>query len=164
MALDRAAATVEAQPTGDDPLIAKMLQRLQTTCDLWQQRGEEDGRRWAAEHATLDELREMGSGTTTARALYLHATAPESEDEAARTPGVPLPQTFSLGEAIERWVGEDARWADPRAAPPAPGLETPLRTANAERAAAARVEYLAYLEGWLQAVRGMWALAQKVVR
>jgi hypothetical protein len=62
-------------------------------------------------------------------------------------PGVRLSDGFSLTEAIQRWVAEDA-----------PGDDY-----GARRAAAARVEYRVYLEGWRDAVREMWVIAQRAL-
>jgi hypothetical protein len=166
VALDRAARTMEAQPGGDDPLVAQMLQRLQTAHETWRRRGSEDGRRWAAERATLDDLLTMARARV--EVLYRSVIDPPEPGEDAPTPGKALPDSFSLARAIGRWVDEDLKGAgDPR--PPQPAAGLPERRAeyaedDARRAAEERVEYSAYLEGWTGAVAEMWEIAQNAVR
>jgi len=165
MALDRAVAVAEAQPAGGDPLVAQMLERLQTAKDLWHGRGVEDGRQWAALRGTLDELQAMAG--TTAHQLYERieyeeesGDNDEGDEEGGGPPGTPLPATFSLAEAVERWVGEDT---GELTAADASGTAAAVAYRIRE-AARKRVEYRAYLEGWLSGVNMMVAALRKGLR
>ena len=55
-ALDRELTMLEAQAGMIDPKIQEAVARLQSTSDRWYQRGQQDGRVWALEKATRDDL------------------------------------------------------------------------------------------------------------
>jgi hypothetical protein len=162
VALDRAAAELEAQPAGGDPLVAQMLGRLRTAHDVWRRRGGDDGRRWAAERATLDDLETMAAARV--GPLYRNNVShPPEPGEDTPALGTVLPDSFDLNKAIGRWVDEDLE-GDPRLQQPPTGLRETATEPGARRQAEERVEYRAYLEGWTASVQAMWKAASTVLR
>src|SRR6266487_1076871 len=57
-ALERELDMIETKPAATDPDIQKVIQRLQSTADKWRDRGRHDGRKWAIDQATREDLQE----------------------------------------------------------------------------------------------------------
>jgi hypothetical protein len=179
LALEKEVTMLEGQPNITDPRIARLLQRLQSTRERWHQRGYEDGLQWAVELATRDELQSVAThlaeqdGQQLA-ALFqmqgnLHFTTSHSPSPAPHThpplppapgmspmpsvsefgfhhhhAGIPFPgfpQSFHPAERIRHWEDQDREMSG-----------------QAPQGEAARIEVdeTAYLEGWRDAVKGIW--------
>src|SRR5687768_3517996 len=61
VALEKELDTLEARPAIADPEIEQLIQRLQSTKERWYQRGQQDGRRWAVDTASRQELASVGT-------------------------------------------------------------------------------------------------------
>src|ERR1700716_3496845 len=83
-ALEAELDTIETRPEATDPDIQRAIDRLQSAADRWRDRGRRDGRRWAIEEGTGDELRQL-----------------ESDQSAV------WPKTFNHDAAIEEWIKRD---------------------------------------------------------
>ena len=126
-ALEKELDMIEMQPRPADPDVERLLRRLLSGQERWYRRGREDGRAWAVEKATRMEIWRIGANMKQVRAEQLVL--------AARQPMVPkpfptaFPRSFPLDDALKRWQEQDA---------------------------AADVDEVAYMQGWLDAVRELW--------
>jgi hypothetical protein len=127
-ALEKEIAMLEATPVEADPEVQRLLRRLQTVKERWYDRGRKDGRRWALDVATREELKWAGQevakqdGATIAglahdrlrvvrgpqRQLIPHPSPQSSAMKAVRE----FPRSFSVEVSLDRWLAED----DPSAA------------------------------------------------
>jgi hypothetical protein len=152
VALDAELDMIETRPETTDPDIQRAIDRLQSAADRWRDRGRRDGRRWAIDEATGDELRELDSD---------HSTT--------------WPKTFNRDSAIEEWTKRDTevemkRWDEDHLYPDAAEngdmgatIAQAARLADrfhAQRATRKRVEEKvdrgSYASGWFAAVRDVW--------
>jgi hypothetical protein len=178
-ALEKEVTMLEGQPNITDPRIARLLQRLQNTRERWHQRGSEDGLQWAVELATRDELQSVATHLaeqdgqqlaalfqmqgnlqfTTSHAPspapHMHPPMPSAPRMSPMPPapefgfryhhaGIPFPgfpQSFHPAERIRHWEDQDREMSG-----------------QAPQGEAARIEVdeTAYLEGWRDAVKGIW--------
>lgn len=89
-------------PLGD-PEISQLIQRLQGVRDRWYQRGRDDAKQWAVQHATRDELwrvvdeykRESGGEMAVAILHHEHGPRPW------------FPQSANLKGRIADWIRHD---------------------------------------------------------
>jgi hypothetical protein len=151
-ALEAELDTIETRPETLDPDIQKAIDRLQSAADRWRDRGRRDGRRWAIEEATGDQLRELDGD---------HSTA--------------WPKTFNREAAIEEWIKRDTeaemkRWDEGHLYSDVAengdigaNIAQAARLADrfhAQRATRKRVEEKvdrgSYCDGWFVAVRAVW--------
>lgn len=151
-ALEAELDTIEMRPETSDPDIQRAIDRLQSAADRWRDRGRRDGRRWAIEEGTGDELRML-----------------DGEN------GVAWPKTFNRDAAIEEWIKRDTevemkRWDEDHLYPDVADngdLGTSIAQAarladrfHAQRATRKRVEEKvdrgSYTSGWFAAVREVW--------
>jgi hypothetical protein len=151
-ALERELDMIETRPESIDPDIQRAIDRLQSAADRWSDRGRRDGRGWAIDEATRDELSELVSN---------HSSA--------------WPKTFNRDSAIEEWIKRDTesemqRWDENHLYPEAAdtgdmgaAISQAARLADrfhAQRATRKRVEEKvdrgSYSDGWFAAVREVW--------
>src|SRR5438552_915504 len=101
-ALEKELDMIETRPRPSDPDVERLLQRLLSSQERWYQRGRDDGRRWAIESATRQELWMVGT--------QLMKVPVEQLAMVARLPktGSPFPQSFSLDEGLRLWQEQDA--------------------------------------------------------
>ena len=151
-AIERELDMIEVRPEATDPDIQRAIDRLQSAADRWRDRGRRDGRCWAIEEATRDELRELdGNGN------------------------MAWPKTFNRDSAINEWIKLDTeaemkRWDEGHlytdGADNGDNAGTVAQAArladrfHAQRATRKRVEEKAdrgsYSAGWFAAVRDVW--------
>jgi hypothetical protein len=158
MAIEKELDTIESRPAAADPDIQKLIGRLQSTADRWRERGKRDGRSWAIDRATRDELR-----SATARTFSLNS--------------LEWPESFKVDDAISTWVKQDTAAAmeawdrdhpeesqDDEAAAKKAELkrrqsrilaETEIRNTARDTA-----DHGAYARGWFEAVGEVWELVQ----
>ncbi len=161
-ALEKEVTMLEGQPPITDPRIARLLQRLQSARERWHQRGYEDGIGWAVDLATRDELQSVAihlaeqDGRQLAEFFQMRAVRMSGRTAPAMPPasqgvfyhhhrvGIPFPgfpNSFHPAERLQYWQDQDRE-----------------RSAEAPQGEAARIEVdeTAYLEGWRDAVKGIW--------
>lgn len=199
VALEKELDTLEARPAIADPEIEQLIQRLQSTKERWYQRGQQDGRRWAVDTASRQELASAGTNlgeaegaelARLARGFNLPLPPPGAEPHVVSLPhpGMPVPggphmvykqmaargrpalardfiftkavtppsgvapfaafpQSFSVDQSLERWQKEDG-----------------TAPAEGRAEAAGTVDDAAYLEGWRDAVVGIWRAVAPALR
>jgi hypothetical protein len=181
-ALEKEIAMLEATPVGADPEVQRVLRRLQTVKERWYDRGRKDGRRWAVDVATREELKWAGQvvaeqdGATIAGLAHdrlrvipgpegefvPHPSPHSSAMKAVRE----FPRSFPVEASLDRWLAED----DPSAAgEPALPAEAGAQEAGAHgegpregaaertgRADAGAIDEPAYWSGWRDAAREIW--------
>jgi hypothetical protein len=179
-ALEKEVTMLEGQPTITDPRIARLLQRLQSMRERWYQRGYDDAIQWAVELATREELQSVAihlaaqDGQQLAMlfrkrhfhqqditlsvpphpqapplppSMVQHAAPlpplpPASQIMFYHQPGVPfpgLPESFHPAERLQYWENQD-------------------REMSGQQGETMRIEVdeAAYLEGWRDAIKGIW--------
>jgi hypothetical protein len=179
-ALEKEVTMLEGQPNITDPRIARLLQRLQSMRERWYQRGYDDGIQWAVELATREELQSVATHLAAQDGQQLaalfrkrhfhqqditlsvppppqapplhppmvqHAAPrpplpPASQIMFYHQPGVPfpgLPESFHLAEHLQYWETQD-------------------REMSGQQGETMRIEVdeAAYLEGWRDAIQGIW--------
>jgi len=168
-ALEKEVAMLEATPVGADADVQSMLRRLQTAKERWHQRGREDGRRWAVDAATRDQLRWVGEfladkdGATIAalahdRMRVNQAAGPQlvphpsPRSDAFKAVRV-FPKSFPVEASLNQWKAEDERAAEDRDVEEAP--ESGPTERNGAQGARG-IDEPAYWTGWRDAVREMW--------
>jgi hypothetical protein len=180
-ALEKEIAMLEVTPVEADPDVQRVLRRLQSVKERWYDRGRKDGRRWAIEVATRQELKWAGhdvakqDGAALAglahdrlrvirgpqRELVAHPSPQSEAMHAVRD----FPPSFPVEASLERWMEEDERAAGGEsAAPPAPAeaQDDGRQGGAAERAERAgqpdarQIDEPAYWSGWRDAAREIW--------
>jgi hypothetical protein len=178
-ALEKEVTMLEGQPNITDPRIARLVQRLQSMRERWYQRGYDDGIQWAVELATREELQSVAThlaaqdGQQLAvlflnrhfhqqditlpvppqppappphppmlHAVPLPAMPPASQIMFYHQAGVPFPgfpESFHPAERLQYWENQD-------------------REMSGQQGEALRIEVdeAAYLEGWRDAIKGIW--------
>jgi hypothetical protein len=179
-ALEKEVTMLEGQPNITDPRIARLLQRLQSMRERWYQRGYDDGIQWAVELATREELQSVATHLAAQDGQQLavlfrkrhfhqqdftlsvppppqapplhppivqHAeprppVPPASQIMFYHQPGVPfpaLPESFHPAERLQYWETQD-------------------REMSGQQGETMRIEVdeAAYLEGWRDAIKGIW--------
>jgi hypothetical protein len=163
---------LEATPLGTDADVQRLLRRLQTVKERWYDRGRKDGRGWALDVATREELKWAGQevagqdGATIAglahdrlrvirgqrRELVPYPSPHAEASNAVRD----FPRTFPVEASLERWHAEDERAAAAEAGA-APDDGPPGGAAERAAPPAARaVDEPAYWSGWRDAAREIW--------
>ena len=162
---------LEATPVEADPEVQRVLRRLQTVKERWYDRGREDGRRWAVEVATRDELKWVGEnaagqdGATIAglahdRLRFIpglgggfvqHPSPRSREMNAARE----FPESFPVEASLSGWLAEDERAAAYEAVEAQADAKAP-KPATAERKKAREIDEPAYWTGWRDAAAEIW--------
>lgn len=185
LALEKEVTMLEGQPNITDPRMARLLQRLQSTRERWHQRGYDDGFQWAVELATRDELQSVANylaeqdGQQLA-ALFqmqgkLHFTTSHSQSPAPHLHPPMSPAPASLGAVIHPPMPPVAQpvFYHQHGGIPFPGFPESFHPAERIRhwedqdremsgqvpqgeAARIEVDETAYLEGWRDAVKGIW--------
>ena len=170
-ALEREVAMLEATPTGTDPDVQRLLRRLQTVKERWYDRGRQDGRRWAIDVATREELKWVGEdvagqdGATIAglahdrlrvslghgRRILPHPSPESFAHNAVRV----FPKSFPVEASLQRWQAEDERATADEPAPAQAEADGPQRGA-AERGNSREIDEPAYWSGWRDAARDIW--------
>lgn len=151
-ALEREIDMIETKPAVADPAVQRAIQRLQTTADKWRVRGAKDGREWALNAATREEL---------------IAATHRLDDPNDFT----FPDSYSSYSRIRGWVSSDveadlALWdidnpehtnADAKTVAQRKGSR-----ARAEMELRQKIDVSvdndAYAKGWDSAVREVWEL------
>lgn len=156
-ALEKELDMIEGRPALADPDVERLLSRLQGTRERWYGRGREDGKRWAVETATreqlwhaVDEL-EGESGEELAGALRRHRR------EIQRIFG-----SYDFVEALEKWsrvdLGEQAERDESWTA--APGEDDEREDEDEDkrpaRAIHPEVDLASYMEGWRDVLQEIW--------
>ncbi len=165
-ALEKELSMIEARPSIADPKIAQLVERLKGTTQRWYDRGHEDGTCWGTEKAKRSELEDAAYACRSydgreLRSAYFelpeHATGEEGE-EAADTTHVPaLPGIRDLREQEEVWVLRDI------------GLDKEPSWGEGEarkrfNTAYDAIDDAAYLEGWRDALVGLWDAVAPALR
>ncbi|HET6316492.1 MAG TPA: hypothetical protein VFG86_08540 [Chloroflexota bacterium] len=168
-ALEKELDMIEGRSSLADPEIERLLNRLQGTRERWYGRGREDGKRWAVETATreqlwhaVDEL-EGESGEELASALRRH------RHEIRRIFG-----SYDFTAALEKWsrtdqgdqgdqAARDESWsASQDEADEDEDDDEDERTARAIRP---DVDLASYMEGWRDVLQEIWkAVAPRLRR
>jgi hypothetical protein len=178
-ALEKEVTMLEGQPNITDPRIARLVQRLQSMRERWYQRGYDDGIQWAVELATREELQSVATHLAAqdgqqlaalfrkrhfhqqdiplpvpphpqapplhppmVHAVPLPPLPPASQLMFYHQAGVPfpgLPESFQPAERLQYWENQD-------------------REMSGQQGEAMRIEVdeAAYLEGWRDAIKGIW--------
>jgi hypothetical protein len=163
-ALERELDRLEGRPGPDDPEAARLLARLLGTRERWYRRGRGDGRRWALETATREELWQVAGQLGELRAEELaqlaRGKAPPVKVALER---VAFPRSFDPVAAAQAWAagaaGEPETPARPGDAPPEPAAAAPPPEPAAAAPPAgqdAAPDLASYLEGWRDAAAGLW--------
>lgn len=182
IALEKEVTMLEGQPNITDPRIARLVQRLQSTRERWYQRGYDDGIQWAVELATREELQSVATHLAAQdgrqlATLFLHRHSHQQDITLLVPPdpqapplyppvahavslqpmlpapqivshhhhhlaGVPFlgfPESFHPAERLQYWENQD-------------------REMSGQQSEATRIEVdgAAYLEGWRDAIKGIW--------
>jgi len=139
-ALERELAVLEARPASTSPDVGHMIDRIRTTAERWRWRGLQDGREWATQVASREELRTEAESTANRR----------SSDAGHRAFG--WPSSFNYQKKMLEWSMVDA--GIPSDAPI-------LQSGQVEQRDRARREAdeAAYAQGWGTAVTELWELA-----
>jgi hypothetical protein len=165
-ALEKEIAMLEATPVGADPEVQRLLRRLQTVKERWYDRGRRDGRQWAIDLATREQLRWFADylakldGATIGALAHDHLRVnlgpprqivrhPSPHSSATRAVRV-FPKSFPVEASLQRWKAEDER-----AAAEEPTADRPQPVA-AERGKAREIDEPAYWSGWRDAAREIW--------
>jgi ribosome modulation factor len=181
-ALEKEVIMLEGHPPISDPRIARLLQRLQSARERWHQHGYEDGIGWAVDLATRDELQNIATyladldGRQLAEFFQLRDKLAEALPSAPQP--TPLPSFPFQVPDVPRMSGtrpdsKGVGFLSHRAGPPIPIF--PLSFHPTERlqywqeqdressteappgeAGRPEVDESAYLEGWRDAVNGIW--------
>jgi hypothetical protein len=156
-ALEKELDMIEGRAAVADPEIAQLVQRLQTARERWYKRGREDGKRWAVQAASREELyraKDHMEGEEGAElADYLRR---RSERLRALLGG------YDFEAAINRWVHEDKGGVAFRLARDEDDEEVPLRRADQE--ARPEVDAAGYMEGWRDVLGEIWEVVSAALR
>ncbi len=131
---------LEGTLTTTDPKLQRLvtrLQRVQSRRERWDERGREDGEIWAIEVASQEELRE-------AHEEWENYGEWEEDWDQADEGNLPVvPVSFDLGEALKKWLAEDAE--------------------EGQGSGLSIGDKLAYLAGWFDVVGHLWVAAALAV-
>lgn len=169
-ALEKEIAMLEVTPVEADPDVQRLLRRLQTVKERWYDRGQQDGRRWAIDVATREELKWVGEdvagqdGATIAGLAHDRLRVnlgqgqrivPHPSPQSVATSAVSVfPASFPVEASLKRWMAEDERTvAEPAAADDA---ADGAQRGAAERGNARALDESAYWSGWRDAARDIW--------
>ena len=162
-ALEKELDMIEGRPSLADPDIEQLVQRLQGTRERWYERGREDGKRWAVQTATREQLwhaadeLEGESGEELAHTLREHFR---------RIREVFGPYDFAA--ALEKWTrtdladsGDDAalHWVAP--SDDGDDEDEDERTGLAIHPNA---DLASYMEGWRDIVQEIWKVVAARLR
>jgi hypothetical protein len=179
-ALEKEVTMLEGKPNITDPRIVRLVQRLQSMRERWYQRGYDDGIQRAVELATRQELQSVATHLAAQDgqqlAVFFHKRhfhqqditlsvpplpqapplhppmvqhaeplpplPPASQIVFYHQPGVPfpgLPESFHPAERLQYWENQD-------------------RDTSEQQGETMRIEVdeAAYLEGWRDAIKGIW--------
>src|SRR2546426_2385373 len=141
IALEKELAMLEGTLTTTDPKLQRLvtrLQRVQSRRGRWDERGREDGEIWAIEVASQEELRE-------AHEEWENYGEWEEDWDQADEGNLPVvPASFDLGEALKKWLAEDAE--------------------EGQGSGLSIGDKLAYLAGWFDVVGHLWEKAEPMLR
>ena len=142
-ALEKELDMIEARPAPTDPEVEHLVARLQGLRERWYDRGRQDGKRWAVDSATREDLYRVadmwrGEAAEELAQILLHT------EHGSHGPRPWAPAGVDLAASLQRWLETDG--SDP---PP---------DAGEDRAAFARthVDEAGYLEGWRDVVVEIW--------
>jgi hypothetical protein len=163
-ALEKELDMIEGRAAIADPEIAQLVQRLQTARERWYARGREDGKRWAVQSASRQEL-------------YRAKEHLEGEDGAELAEMLRHRRErlrgifggFDFEAALSRWTREEPGGAEFRIADDGEDI------GDAEEGAALRrpdqpsrtdggVDVAGYLEGWRDVVVEIWQVVAAALR
>jgi hypothetical protein len=183
-ALEKEVTMLDGQPNITDPRIARLVQRLQSVRERWYQRGHDDAIEWAIELATREELQGVATHLAAQDGLqlamlFLHMRSRKQDITMSVPPhppaltvqppmphavpllpvhhqavfphhaGVPFPgfpESFHPDERLQYWENQD-------------------REMSGQESEATRIEVdeSAYLEGWRDAIKGIWQTISPVL-
>lgn len=180
-ALEKEVIMLEGHPPITDPRIARLLQRLQSTRERWHQRGYEDGIQWAVDLASRDELQSVAiylaelDGRQLAEFFQMRGEVGITTHLAPPPPhvAISMQSPMSEGNIASGAVHLLKSAHQHRVGKPFPGFPTSFhpdqrlqywqeqdreRSTEAAQGEAVRIEVdeSAYLEGWRDAVKGIW--------
>jgi hypothetical protein len=142
-ALEKELDMIEAPPSPADPEVERLVQRLQGLRERWYERGRQDGKRWAVDSATREELYR-----------FTDEYGGEAGEELAQTllhrehgPRAWRPAGVDFDASLQRWCETDT--GDLRSDGGAAGD-------RAGEAARTHVDEAGYLEGWRDIVVELW--------
>jgi hypothetical protein len=156
-ALEKELDMIEGRPALADPDIERLLSRLEGTRERWYGRGREDGKRWAVETATREQL--------------WHAV-----DELEGEAGEELAHTvrrrhhlrrvfgdYDFAAALEKWTrldlgdrDESATWTATRDADAEDEEDDEDADTGSRRAIHPAVDLASYMEGWRDMLQEIW--------
>ena len=162
-ALEKELDMLEGSNAVGDPDISQLIQRLQGARDRWYQRGRQDGRRWAVQSASREELWRV-----------MDEYGKEPGEELAVTilhhqfgPGPWFPAGADPKAAINDWVRSDLRASDQE------GEDVPSEGSGSAgtsdisddfRRARADVDEASYMEGWRDQAVEIWKAVSPALR
>jgi len=156
-ALEKELDMIEGRTAVADPEIAQLVQRLQTARERWHKRGREDGKRWAVQTASRQELyraKDHLEGEDGAElAEYLR-----HRHEKLRA----LFGGYDFEAAINRWVREDKSGAEFRIERDEDDEDASFRRADQE--GRPDVDAAGYMEGWRDVIEEIWQVVSAALR
>ncbi len=180
VALEKELDLMEARPAVADQKIARLLERLKGSREVWYQRGHDDGTVWAIEEAGRDQLQAAAHGFRGYNGWELSCAYPETQDgaaaaaEAEETEGTimsMLPGLNDLEDRKKRWVLHDLDLEE---------VPDPYRRSNLNLNSTLRdqlfdgmkrfdrayveADSAAYLEGWRDALVELWEAVAPALR
>jgi len=156
-ALEKELDMIEGRTAVADPEIAQLVQRLQTARERWYKRGREDGKRWAVQIASRQELyrakdyMEGEDGAELAEAL-------RDRHERLRT----ILGGYDFEAAINRWVQEDKTGVEFRLERDDHDEDESFQ--RADREARPDVDAAGYMEGWRDVIDEIWQVVSAALR
>ena len=169
-ALEKELDMIEGRPSLADPDIEKLVQRLQGTRERWYERGRDDGKRWAVQTATREELwhaadeLEGEEGEELAHALREHYRQIRRIFGAHDFVGelekwLRTDRTDDAGGAAASWTatagGEDDEDDDD---------DDPDEVVQRAIPKDAGVDLASYMEGWRDVVQEIWKIVAARLR
>jgi hypothetical protein len=158
-ALERELNMIEGRAAIADPEIAQLVQRLQSTKERWYKRGREDGKRWAVQFASRQQLWRVYDEVHDEEGPDLAEWLTRRHGQRRRLFG-----SYDFEAAISRWAREDQPTADFRIEQEDEDEEDEEDEDGGRARGGQEVDLAGYMEGWRDVVTEVWQVVSAALR
>lgn len=155
-ALEKELDMIEGRTAIADPEIAQLIQRLQTARERWYKRGREDGKRWAVQVASRQELYRAKDHLEGEDGAELAEYLRRRHDQLRNLFG-----GYDFEAAINNWLRGDQAGAVFRVEAED---EDDDSFGRADRSARADVDTAGYMEGWRDVTEEIWQVVSSALQ